>query len=284
MGVINLTPNSFRHISQVTSRQDLFDKLKYLKKIDCWIDIGAESTAPHNQAISAQEEIERFEIFFDLIQNQKPILPKVISIDTYRLETIEAVASRLSKIDRSIRLIWNDISGLFDQSTVDLLNKFPKLSYVYCQNFAKSREIGAQHLHYVRDELTETAFFDEIINDFKLTLKAGEKYNLASRIILDPCFGFAKNREQNWMLIRMFPRLVELLNHHTWLVGISGKSFLKLDSTADINQTSTARQVDMLQFTLFSHWFKSMPSCQLIARVHRVEDVIDLNQFHDLYF
>ena len=62
MGVLNLTPNSFSDGGQYNQEESCFSKiLDLLSQNVAYLDCGAESTAPFNEACSLKEECTRFE-------------------------------------------------------------------------------------------------------------------------------------------------------------------------------------------------------------------------------
>ena len=60
MGVINITPDSFSDGAQFNAPETFSKAFKFHSEKFDIVDIGAESTAPKNQAITAEVEIERF--------------------------------------------------------------------------------------------------------------------------------------------------------------------------------------------------------------------------------
>ena len=99
---------------------------------------------------------------------------------------METISELITKIDCE-ELIWNDVSGCFDHSVQDFLNKNPKLSYVYSHSNVPERELTNQHMDFCFEEvsLPSVSFY------FKEFLKQAKGFR--NRFYLDPCFGFSKS-------------------------------------------------------------------------------------------
>lgn len=210
MGVINITPDSFSDGNQFNSKETFSKRFKELSSVG-YIDIGAESTAPFNSAISFEEEIDRYKV---ILNELKSYSSNNLSIDSYHPETILFLIKELGD-----NFIWNDVSGSVDQKVRDILNEHKNLKYVLCHNLAPERELTSSHMDYCQEGLE----LDELIKFFNEGLK-----NLPQkRIILDPCFGFSKKREQNHQLLKKMPEFINHFNDHQIVIGISRKSFLR---------------------------------------------------------
>jgi len=114
LGVINRTPNSFSDHG-ASLHPDHFDsQLKsFLADPSVIVDIGFESTAPMNQAISDQEEFARFLSFLEA-SKEYSFADKFISFDTYKVKNFLLIADEFQKIHPLAHFIFNDISGVLD--------------------------------------------------------------------------------------------------------------------------------------------------------------------------
>lgn len=222
MGVINLTPDSF---SDGLFHQDPDNFQKTLEQFqsDDILDIGMESTAPTNNVISVDTEISRFNLHFVPHINSLLIANLLnLSIDTYKIETIEYVLDILE--DYPFKIIWNDISGHLSPDVFRILKKYPNVSYVYCYNLAGEvgRDIGSGHLSFASEHLELL----DVENYFKKALLAFIQNAISTeRVYLDMCFGFSKTFEQNIFLLENMDSLLKI--HNKWVFGISKKSFLR---------------------------------------------------------
>jgi dihydropteroate synthase len=213
MGVMNFTPNSFSDAGELSSSEKVKERLAQFGSIDS-LDIGAESTAPKNAPISFSEEWERLKLALPMLKD----LDCALSIDTYHLETISKFADLWLQEKITRPLIWNDVSGKFDHSVTDFLSLSPNFHYVLCHNLAPSRELTSFHMDYIK-QIEGERLLDEL-KDFFFP-------HIHPQVIFDPCLGFSKTYEQNWLILNSFHRLREKVPHNRWLIGFSRKSFLK---------------------------------------------------------
>ncbi|MBL7665352.1 MAG: dihydropteroate synthase [Bacteriovoracaceae bacterium] len=261
MGVINITPNSFSDGNQINTIDLLSRRIQLLQESCDAIDIGAESTAPKNSVVSSEVEWARWEkLFLPLLKKDffKPDM--VLSIDTYRTEIFYKLLKHLREAGIENEIWWNDISGDFDeaaQAAVVLKN----VKYVYCLNFAASRTVGSQHLNF---KVSDEEFMAKCLEDLLRVYTIVQKKNISDKVIFDPCFGFAKSREQNLKLIDEWESVSTKLNP-TWLIGLSKKSFLRPtpETPDDI--------LEHIHSLALAKILKNSPAGEYIFRVHRPE-------------
>lgn len=237
MGVINITPDSFSDGGQWLDPQKLKQNLEEWSSLGSNVlwDVGAESTAPHAKKLQAQDEITRWDQFFfptyeSLIKERPQYLGQSLSVDSYHVDTMKHILKRLQSLKFQGRLIWNDISGKFDQQVSDLLQQHADLFYVYCYNLAPTREESQDHgknLYGENHSLTDREYFLHMVDYFHGAIIQASKIGALDRLILDPTFGFSKSREQNFLLWRLLPSIMQELAHPYWLIGVSRKSFLR---------------------------------------------------------
>lgn len=208
MGVINITSDSFYCGSRYTTKDTVVKAVQEMEKEGAdFIDIGAESSRPGAEAVSAKDEMDRL----------KKILPTVlenatvpISIDTYKA-TVASFA-----IDHGVEII-NDISGLrFDKKLVQVIAK-NKASVVimHIKGTPKDMQVNP---HY--DDLM-SELYHYFVKQIDVATQEGIERD---RIIIDPGLGFGKRLEDNYEIIN---RLNELTNFgRPILVGHSRKSFI----------------------------------------------------------
>lgn len=207
MGVMNITPNSFSDGGELTP-SNFHSRLSQMGPIDA-LDLGAESTAPMNEAISSDEEWQRLSPVVPFLKD----LRCTLSLDTYHPETIFRIAK-----DWNGPLIWNDVSGKFDPHVKKFLQMNEDFHYVFCHNLAPSRELTIRHMQCL-SERQDADFLTELAEFFMP--------HLHPRVILDPCLGFSKSYMQNWYILDHFCELQALVPHDRWLIGFSRKSFLR---------------------------------------------------------
>ncbi len=235
MGVMNITPDSFSDGGE-------YDLSRLSLSADAW-DVGAESTAPMNLSISADEEWGRLEPHL-------PALLKIplLSLDTYHPETIFRMAGLRNN------LIWNDVSGKFDKSVEEFLSLDSSFQYVLCHNLAPSRDLTGRHMDYATGTSLET------LTAFFLKYKH-------PRVIFDPCLGFSKTYEENWMILENMGELSRRVGHKRWLIGFSRKSFLRKKFGLELSQRD---ELDQKHVEVLSEVLAEM-SGEVWVRTHRPE-------------
>ena len=211
MGIMNLTPDScsLDGIDPKSERQ-ITEKIESFigDGVDI-IDIGGESTKPNSLEVSAREEIERISNALKVAKRYN--IP--ISVDTRHAKTADFAL--LMGAD-----IINDVSGLkFD----------PKMAEVISAHKAC---VVLNHMRGTPENMEELAvyenFMDELTMEMRGVLEVAVKSGIArEKIILDPGFGFAKNKEQNIELLKRFNELK--IFGQPLLAGVSRKRFLSLE-------------------------------------------------------
>lgn len=201
MGILNVTPDSF---SDGGNYNDIDRALMHTKKMiedgaDI-IDVGGESTRPGHVKISVQEEIERTCFVIEAIKENYDI---PVSLDTYKPEV--AQAGILAGAD-----LINDIWGLkWDDRMAGIIAK----SEVACC------------LMHNRHNTSYNSFVEDVLADVDesvaMALEAGID---ESKIMVDPGIGFAKDTNQNLMMMKELERLVAL--GYPVLLGTSRKSMI----------------------------------------------------------
>lgn len=247
MGVINVTPDSFSDGGTYQNKN-----LKSLK-FDI-LDFGAESTAPFNKAISASEEQTRLKNFFS------PIANKWVSLDSYKLETMKWFKEEFP----SQKTIFNDISGQLEDEYLEFLQGQDSY-FVFSHNLVPTRQESSSHMKFTQDSLDFYAYFDQALEKI-------DQRGLLDKVILDPCFGFAKTREQNISLLKKLPELVKRFNSDIpWLIGISRKSFLRNPPNLNPKKEEFKRKLDQIGSTIMASLIKDLKGRKVIFRTHEEE-------------
>jgi dihydropteroate synthase len=232
MGILNLTPDSFYD----GGRND--DPLKALKKAHDFLsesadilDLGAYSSRPGAEHISEKEELERLIPVVKAIVKEFP--DAVLSIDTFRSGVAKAA------INEGAHIV-NDISaGEMDK---DMFETVAALSVPYILMHMKGTpQTMASQTDY-RDITTEVCqYFASKIDQLK---QLGVK-----DLIVDPGFGFAKNPDQSFELLRTLDFLK--ITGHPILAGLSRKSMiyktLGTDAEHALNGTVAANTIALMK-------------------------------------
>lgn len=207
MGILNITPDSFYDGGMLKSEKDILQKSeKMLADGASILDIGGASSKPGAAEVSEHEEISRIKPAIQYIIKYFP--EAKISIDTFRSEVAKvAVCEGASMI--------NDISGgELDKNMFSVVSNL-KVPYV-CMHIKGTPQNMQQNTHY-------DAILKEIYSYFSHKIKALTELGV-NDIIIDLGFGFAKNSEQNFAILKnllYFDNLDKVM-----LVGISRKSMI----------------------------------------------------------
>ena len=261
MGVVNITPNSFSDGGKFNSPEGLKVRLDQLKDVPI-IDLGAESTAPFNTPIGGNLEYRRF---CSLQIPQRDWGDKLISIDTYRLQTFRMLQDRFVS-----PLIFNDVSGKLDTDLSELLQQFPHSPYIFCHNLAPSREETSHHMHYLYRG-NERGFVEHLVDYFQRAHKFWRFHHLSNPLIFDPAFGFSKTYQQNWLLLQQMQTLLEQFPpKQCWLIGLSRKSFLRRKAQ------EKGVGPEQLHRELIQYYRTQFKGYRLIFRLHEPQEFFSL--------
>ncbi|MBO4928044.1 MAG: dihydropteroate synthase [Clostridiales bacterium] len=205
MGILNVTPDSFSDGgSFYTPEHARIGALGLQEDGADILDIGAESTRPGSERISADEELSRLIPALQLILKEVKI---PVSIDTYKSKTArEALRFGAS--------IINDVWGLqYDPEMADVVSQYGA-GVVIMANYTDAK-IFERKGDIVSDCLR---FFEK---SAEIAQKAGIK---ANNMIFDPGIGFGTDTQESLTLIRSIPRIQN--EGYPLLIGPSRKRFI----------------------------------------------------------
>ncbi len=223
MGILNITPDSFYSGSrQQTEKELLKNAEKMLIDGADFLDLGAYSSRPGANDISAEEEMERLIPAVKCIA--KEFSQAFISVDTFRANVAQKA------VENGAHII-NDISG----GTLDpnMFETVGKLNVPYILMHMKGNPQNMVRQNSYDNMMQELLFyFSERIHHLK-------EYGVKD-IIIDPGFGFAKDIAQNYQLLKNLDYFSLL--EYPILAGLSRKSMIwkSLDISANeaLNGTS----------------------------------------------
>ena len=208
MGILNVTPDSFYAGSRTQTEAEIVRRVKQrVSEGAAIIDIGAYSSRPNADNVSAREEMERLRMGLKILFEIQP--DAVVSVDTFRADV-----ARMCVEEYGVAIINDIAAGEMDANmfhTVAALN----VPYImmHMQGTPQSMQ---QHPHY--DNLLKEVFL-------YFARKVQQLRDLGVKdIILDPGFGFGKTMEHNYELLSHLEefRIFEL----PLLVGVSRKSMI----------------------------------------------------------
>jgi len=269
MGVVNLTPDSFREDTRAMTSEAVAARVAALQKRGCSIiDFGAVSTRPGAPAVPVEDEWSRLDTALTLIENgsipskthatignKSPkidrfpgaskllshtgversetvlqgILP--ISIDTTSSEIVRRVYDRIGPF------IVNDISAGEDDP--EMLQTVARLGLPYIAMHKRGDPRSMDSLTDYPQGIVKAV--DEYFGEFS---RKAEKMGIKDWI-LDPGFGFAKTVEQNWELLEN----LQVLKHfgHPILVGVADKRFTRTREAGYAERLAEERGADILR-------------------------------------
>lgn len=269
LGVINRTPNSFSCLGESLADEAFFNKLNlHLRSPRVVTDVGFESTAPMNRAITPEEELARFRIFLYKTKSCD-FSDRFISFDTYRPRNFLIMALEMKRYHPRAKFILNDVSGVLDRELKETLIKCREFfgehdfHYIYSFTHVPSRLDVLSHDKFLN---LSRPIVDQCIDSFWAAFMFFKDLGLESQLLLDPAFGFSKSYDQNWDLIYSFSTLLKGLEskkiHNPLVLGLSKKRFLRTKlNLKDPNETEGLHQKLILKL-------QSMTRRQLIFRVH----------------
>ena len=207
MGILNLTPDSFSDGGKFNDEKSaLLQAEKMIKEGADFIDIGAQSTRPNAEFLSAEEEIRRLGNVISLIKKEFP--ETLISLDTFYAEVVKF------GFDEGIDVV-NDISGGdFDDNLLKTVAK-TKLPYILMHSNSTYQNMH-EKIHYEDIIVSLNYSFSKKINEL-------QKLGIYD-VILDPGFGFGKTIEDQYKMIDEIEHIGFEKFH--LLIGISRKSFI----------------------------------------------------------
>lgn len=252
MGIINATPDSFYDGDLQNNLDSLLAKCRdYAAGGADIFDIGGESTRPNAEPVSAEEELRRVLPLIQAARKKWPHIP--LSLDTVKIPVaLEGLKAGVS--------IINDVSGTPDPEMFKLVRDF-KAQIVIMHTRGTPQTM--QTMTDYTDLLAEVKNFlaDKIQQAVSCGLSPAD-------LIIDPGFGFAKTREQNYILLKHLSVFKEL--GVRMLVGLSRKTFL-----SQKRELPPKRKAQ----TLAAH----LIALQGGADILRVHDVKDTRKIMDFY-
>ena len=251
MGILNVTPDSFYSASRKNTEQEIADRVQaILAEGGSMIDIGAYSSRPGADDVSAGEEMDRLRGGLKILRNIAP--DAVVSVDTFRADVAKMCVEEFG-----VQII-NDISGgeLDDR----MFDTVAALGVPYILMHMKGDPQTMQNGPHYDDLLAEMLRY--------FGTKVQQLHELGVKdVILDPGFGFAKTLEHNYELMNRMQDLQVL--ELPMLVGISRKSMIyRLLGTSPeeaLNGTSVLNTLALLKGAS-------------ILRVHDVKAAVEVVQ------
>lgn len=208
MGILNVTPDSFYAESRTQTEEAITHRVEQMVTEGAdMIDIGAYSSRPGANDVSAEEESNRLRMGLGIVRRLYPEIP--ISVDTFRADV-----ARMAVEEGGADII-NDISGgMMDKN---MFRTIARLGVPYI----------LMHMQGTPDTMQTAPHYEDVRREVLLYLAERiDRLNQlgAKDIIIDPGFGFGKTLEHNYELMNHLEDFQEL--ERPLLVGISRKSMI----------------------------------------------------------
>ena len=248
MGIVNVTPDSFSDGGEhATTEAAIAHGLKLVEEGADVLDIGGESTRPGADEVSAEEELRRVIPVIERLAKQTA-LP--ISVDTSKPEVMRAaIAAGAGMI--------NDVYALRREGALDAAAELGvPVVLMHMQGEPRSMQSAPQYDDVVAEVhrfLAERIFAAEMAGIAK------------KKIVVDPGFGFGKNRDHNLLLLAQLERFGEL--GVPLLAGLSRKKTI-----GDI--TGREDPHDRVFGSVAAHVIAAQYGARLV-RVHDVAATVD---------
>ncbi|GAB4242781.1 MAG: dihydropteroate synthase [Acidobacteriota bacterium] len=208
MGILNVTPDSFSDGGRFVERDRAVEHgLRLVAEGAEILDIGGESTRPGSSPVPAEVELARV---VPVIEALRPHTDALLSVDTYKAEVARAALEAGADI-------VNDVSGFrFDPAMPEVVERY-------------EAGVVLMHMRGTPADMHTLPPAPDIVAEVRQGLQVAVRQADGAgiprdRILLDPGLGFGKNAEENLVLLRRLPRLMEF--DMPWLVGPSRKRFI----------------------------------------------------------
>lgn len=229
MGILNVNPDSFYDGGNYQSDKAVLHQTeKMVKEGATFIDVGGASSKPNAPVITPEEESRRVVGVVQSIVKEFP--EAIVSIDTFNA----GVAKKAIDVGASM---VNDISaGVLD---AEMLQVVGQANVPYVMMHMKGNPQNMQ---------TQTQYNDlskEILFYFSERIGEAKKHGI-NDVILDVGFGFSKDIDQNFELLKNLGTIGSVLKSPL-LAGISRKSMiyktLAIDPSQALNGTTALHMV-----------------------------------------
>ncbi len=255
MGILNTTPDSFYDGGKFNSIEHaLYQTEKMLNDGASIIDIGGYSSRPGAKTVDIEEELNRVIPVIEKIHKNFP--NAILSIDTFRAKVAK------NAIDAGASIV-NDISAGDDDP--EMIATVGSLGVPYIAMHKQGTPKTMQQNPNYSNVTTEV--LDYFIKKIPLYRAAG-----INDVIIDPGFGFGKNLEHNYSLLKNLAAFKML--DYSILVGVSRKRM--------INEVLNISEKDALNGTTVINTIALMNGANIL-RVHDVKEAVEAMKIVECY-
>ncbi len=216
MGVLNLTPDSFYDGASFGAARGGKFRInvdKALRRAESMlaegarlIDVGGESTRPGARKVPLQEELDRV---LPVVEALRARLDAIVSVDTSSPEVMQAVAAAGAGM-------INDVRALRRPGAVKAAA-------------GTDAAVCLMHMRGEPDTMQEEPEYGDVVAEVAGFLRRRADAAIEAgidpqRIVIDPGFGFGKNTQHNFTLLRELRRFTGF--GYPVLAGLSRKSMI----------------------------------------------------------
>ena len=253
MGILNITPDSFYDGGKYKDEVSILKQVeKMISEGADFIDVGAYSSRPGADHLSEETELSRIEPVVALLLRNFPNI--LLSVDTFRSKVakncLEAGASMINDIS------GGDLDPLMMQTVARL-----QVPYIM------------MHMRGNPQNMAEQTQYENIITEIRKSFSeklARARSLKINDLIIDPGFGFAKTRAQNFELLRHL-ELFKTLDVPV-MAGLSRKSMiyntLGVDADKALNGTTALHMI-------------ALSKGAGILRVHDVKEAVECIRLYE---
>ncbi|MEH7354776.1 dihydropteroate synthase [Neobacillus drentensis] len=247
MGILNATPDSFSDGGKFNQIERAIERaIEMVANGADIIDIGGESTRPGFAAVSVEEELERVIPVIKAISEHVQI---PISIDTYKAEVAKQA------IEAGAHII-NDVWGAKADKQMGKIAAEYNVPIILMHN---------------RHDRNYQVFFRDVMNDLYESIANVKKAGVRDEnIILDPGIGFAKDYQENLLMMQNLDNLVKL--GYPVLLGTSRKTMIGQALNLPVNER--------MEGTGATVCYGIQKGCQII-RIHDVKEMSRMAKMMD---
>lgn len=233
MGILNVTPDSFYAESRMQTDEAVEKQvMRLLSEGADIIDLGAYSSRPNADHVSAEEEMCRLRRGLEVLRCVAP--EAVVSVDTFRADV-----ARMCVEEYDVAII-NDIAA--GEMDAEMFSMVARLGVPYVM----------MHMQGTPQDMQLNPHYDNLLKEVMLYF--AEKVDRLRQmgvkdIVLDPGFGFGKTLDHNYELLSQMEELACF--GLPLLVGISRKSMIYklINSTPQesLNGTTVLNTIALLK-------------------------------------
>jgi len=208
IGILNLTPDSFFEDSRMQTEKQVAQRVKQMLAEGADIlDVGAYSSRPGADNVSAEEEMRRLREGLTVLRKEAP--DAIVSVDTFRADV-----ARMCIEEYGVAIV-NDISGGEMDNQMFATIARARVPYII------------MHMQGTPQDMQEAPHYENVLKEVMLSMaNKVEKLHemLVNDIIIDPGFGFGKTLAHNFELMAHLDEF-EVFELPV-LVGVSRKSMI----------------------------------------------------------